>query len=143
MNHTEPSQSRHLKSILLNFTVTPGEYEVLLTALTDYWDTVNIWLGDNDLLAHHCASLLEKVKTAKKPAPISTQNTPIHKKSKMQLLDAWREYEEHANQLRDAYFALRYEHPDTAITYLKRANLSGLPDKLTDQLIQAINHDKK
>lgn len=64
-----------------------------------------------------------------------------NKSAKMQLLDAWREYEDYANQLRNAYFALKYKQPEQAITYLKSANLSGLPDKLTDRLINLIKHE--
>lgn len=59
------------------------------------------------------------------------------------LLDEWKAYEEYATQLRNAYFALKYGQAETAITYLKSAELRGLPETLVDRLIAAIRKEQK
>ena len=66
----------------------------------------------------------------------------IDKSAKRLLLDEWKDYEEYATQLRNAYYALKYGQSETAITYLKSAELSGLPEKLVDRLVEAIRKEQ-
>ena len=65
------------------------------------------------------------------------------KSAKRLLLDEWKAYEDNAGQLRNAYYALKYGQPETAITYLKSAELSGLPEKLVDRLVEAIRKEQE
>lgn len=52
--------------IQLNLILTMSEFDTLLDAITEEWHRANDWLGDDSLLALNCASLLDKVKTARK-----------------------------------------------------------------------------
>lgn len=64
------------------------------------------------------------------------------KSSKSILLDEWRSYEDYAKYLRNAYFALKYNDREGAINYLKCGELSGLPEKMVSQLIEAIRKEQ-
>ena len=62
---------------------------------------------------------------------------------KMELLDAWRYYEELARHMYRAYFAMKYNAPLDAIRIIQSAEITTLDEKLANKLIDAIRKETK
>ena len=67
----------------------------------------------------------------------------MDKSAKRQLLDAWREYQDYALALCQAYFAAKYNDWKGALNRLESAELSGLDEKLVATLMEAVRKEQK
>lgn len=66
----------------------------------------------------------------------------MDKSAKMQLLDAWREYQDSSLALCQAYFAAKYKDWKGALNMLELAELRGLDEKLAATLMEAIRKEQ-